>query len=89
MSDQFDCEVVHSHRSLTLLLVHVLLEQHCGKYLVSDYFSKSITDLDTGQTEDISTKNSGKMCVFVGVLLACLFIYSFVYLLFGSGYINY
>lgn len=97
--DPFDCNnctVVFScqlHASVLLQNPHTAPDPHpfgkqqCGTWLVSDYFSGVSQNWTLDYQRRLYKKILGK-CV-CWCLLACLFIYSFVYLLFGSGSINY
>lgn len=76
-----------SCRTLTLFPLHILLE---NSSLVNNLYQTIFQEyhwMDTGLPETFILKYWEK-CV-CWCLLACLFIYSFVYLLFGSGSINY
>ncbi len=80
------CQI--SCRTLTLFRIHVLLENNSVANNLYQTIFPQYHRIGHWITRDIYRKNTGKKCV-CWCLLACLFIYSFVYLLFGSGSINY
>lgn len=79
---QFYCRI------RTQLLIHILLENNSAVHDLYQTIFQEYHRIGRWITRDVYTKKILGKCV-CWCLLACLFIYSFVYLLFGSGSINY